>query len=306
MQQEILLVRPRGFCAGVVRAVEIVERCLRQYESPVYCKHQVVHNDRVIRHLEEKGAVFVENAMRIPEGQRVIFSAHGSPPADYALARLRSLKVIDATCPLVSKVHSETYAYAMKGYALIIVGHQGHAEVQATVSRAREMLSEALIVVEPGTQLASFPTSRAGIAVLTQTTLSQEDVAPVVRQVKEQYPDAVILDDICYATTNRQRGVKYLAEHTKYVLIVGSFQSSNSQRLVEVAQRSGCPAFLVSSDEEIPEAAMRVECVGISSGASTPESQVEEVVTALEERGFTRREVEVVAEDVTFKAPAMR
>ena len=299
--REVILVSPRGFCAGVVRAVDIVELALKQRGAPVYCRHAVVHNETVVKDLEAKGAVFVETVDEVPEGSTVVFSAHGSPPEQYEAALTRNLRVIDATCPLVTKVHSEARKYAGDGRAIIVIGHRDHVEVKGSIGQALAATSN-VHVVDPDEELGDIDAEE--VAVLTQTTLSQDDVAPAVARIREAFPSAIVRDDICYATTNRQEAVKRLAEEVDLLLVIGSSQSSNSRRLAEVSRRHGVPAYLVASGENIPwfwvKAAHRV---GVTSGASTPERLVEEVVATLEAGGFTRREVTVIEEEITFKMP---
>lgn len=300
MPKEVLLVRPRGFCAGVVRAVDIVELCLKQYGAPVYMAHQIVHNANVVADLEAKGAIFVETVGEIPEGSTVIFSAHGSPPEQYRTAEARKLNVIDATCPLVYKVHNEARKYGREGRSVIVIGHREHVEVVGSMGQALEATSD-VHLMDPDDPPPELP---GNVAVLTQTTLSQDDVAPAVERIRELYPQAVVRNDICFATTNRQTAVKKLAEEVDMIIIVGSDTSSNSRRLAETARRAGCQAVLVPSGENIPWfLLLNAQRVGVSSGASTPEWLVEGVVKTLEKGDFVRREIEVVSEDVAFKLP---
>lgn len=299
MSKEVLIVRPRGFCAGVVRAVDIVELCLKQYGA-VYMCHEIVHNANVVADLEAKGAIFVETVEEIPEGATVIFSAHGSPPEQYRAAEARKLNVIDATCPLVYKVHNEARKYGRDGRQIIVIGHRDHVEVVGSMGQALEATPD-VYLMDPDDEPPELP---GNVAVLTQTTLSQDDVAPAVERIRELYPQAVVRNDICFATTNRQTAVKKLAEECDVVIIVGSHTSSNSTRLAETARRAGCSAVLVPSGENIPWfLLLNAQRVGVSSGASTPEHLVEEVVRTLQGGGFVRRELEVVVEDVSFKLP---
>lgn len=298
--KEVLVVKPRGFCAGVVRAIDIVELALEQYGVPVYMKHSIVHNANVVSDLEAKGAIFVETVEDIPEGSTVIFSAHGSPPEDFAAAEARDLQTIDATCPLVTRVHNEARKYGREGSSVIVIGHRDHVEVVGSMGQAREATSD-VYLMDPDDEPPELP---GNVAVLTQTTLSQDDVAPAVDRIRELYPQAIVRNDICFATTNRQTAVKKLAEECDVVIIVGSHQSSNSNRLAETARRAGCSAVLVPSGENIPWfLLLNAQRVGVSSGASTPEHLVEDVVRTLEAGGFVRRELEVVIEDVSFKMP---
>ncbi len=304
-RREVLVVKPRGFCAGVVRAIDTVEIALQRYGSPVYSKHAIVHNEAVVAELEAKGVIFVERVEEVPEGAVVIFSAHGSPPEDYTAAKARGLTVIDATCPLVARVHNEARKFAAEGAAIFVIGHRDHVEVKGTLGQA---LNEGADVhlVDPVDPVWDHHAEwdDPPVIVLTQTTLSQDDVAPVVAKIRDSFPNAKVKVDICYATTNRQEAVKYLASEVNLVLVIGSEQSSNSRRLVEAAKRAGGVAYLVQNKEGIPWVWVRGGLqIGVTSGASTPERLVEEVVASLEATGYTRREIEVVPEDVTFKLP---
>lgn len=306
--KEVILASPRGFCAGVVRAIDIVEICLERFGPPVYCKHQVVHNEHVCRRLEEKGVVFIESVEEAPEGSLVVFSAHGSPPDDYRTARARKLKVIDATCPLVTKVHAEAQKYGKEGRAIFVVGHDDHVEVRGTLGKAKESQPTHVYTVNPdriSTEgLPSLPSDVTKGVVLTQTTLSQEDVKPAVDYLRKFIPDVVVRDDICYATQNRQAAIRALAELVQVILVIGSKASSNSNRLKEVAQDLGCPAYLVSELSEVPWTSVtKAETIGVTSGASTPEELVETVVRRLQDIGYHRRELEVIPEKVEFKLP---
>lgn len=304
--KQVLIVKPRGFCAGVVRAIDIVELALGKYGPPVYCKHAVVHNEAVVQDLEVKGAVFVETVEEVPVGAVVVFSAHGSRPEDYEGAKARSLQVVDATCPLVTRVHNEVRKYAAEGRSIIVVGHQAHVEAIGTSGQALSTGAR-VALVEPDQEIdPTLPKTlhNKPVAVVTQTTLSQEDIAPVIEKIQAVFPDVVVRNDICYATTNRQEAVKVLASEVDLVLVVGSDQSSNSRRLAEVSRKAGTPAYLVAAAENVPwfwvQSAQRV---GVTSGASTPEHLVEEVVATLEAGGFAREEIEVVEEDISFKLP---
>lgn len=311
--KEVLIAKPRGFCAGVDRALAIVEQALSKYGAPVYLKHSPVHNETVVEDLCRRGAILVQSIQEVPPGSHVVFSAHGSPPEDYQDAAHRNLHVIDAVCPLVTRVHNEARKYAREGRPVIIVGHSGHVEVKGTLGQAFEA-QLGVHVVDPrhpdlDLDYAMSPygvhqLDQDKVVVLTQTTLSQEDVAPAVEAVKRRFADVVVKNDICYATTNRQQAVKYLASVCDLVLVVGSDESSNSLRLAEVARRENCTAYLIPKAQAIPWFIVRsAQKVGVTSGASTPERLVEEVVDSLErEGGFTRREVEVLEEDVHFKS----
>ena len=316
--KEVLVVKPRGFCAGVVRAVDVVEAALRKH-GKVWVRHAIVHNQAVVQELANKGAVFVDTVEEVPLGEVVVFSAHGSPPEDFRAAAERNLQVIDAVCPLVTRVHNEARKFTREGRIVIIVGHKGHVEVQGTYGQARELILQGLAppngvhVVDPespGENLDAMGISEHHrdlapgdkVAILTQTTLSQDDVAPAVEEIRKRFADVAVRNDLCYATTNRQEAVKYLAKVCNRVLVVGSDESSNSRRLAEVSRREGCTAYLIPNAEAIPWFFVRAaQTVGVSSGASTPERLVEEVVESLEKEGYTRREVEVKEEDVHFK-----
>ncbi|MBI4219565.1 MAG: 4-hydroxy-3-methylbut-2-enyl diphosphate reductase [Chloroflexi bacterium] len=274
---DVFLSSPRGFCAGVVRAVDIVEIALRRFGAPVYVKHQIVHNPHVVASLEAKGAVTVEDVDQVPEGSNVVFSAHGSAPDDFAKARQRNLRVIDATCPLVTRVHNEAKKYEKGGKRLILVGHRGHQEVRGTMGQAHMHLMD-------DREKTALPVWPAGspVAVLTQTTLSVDDTARVVETIRAQFPDAVVRNDICYATTNRQESAKLVARKVDVVLVIGAQNSSNCRRLQEVAEAEGVPAYLINGPAELDTGWLDgVERVGITSGASTPEEMVQAVIKAI-------------------------
>ena len=294
---KVYLAAPRGFCAGVDRAIEIVEIALRRFGAPVYVKHQIVHNAHVVRTLESKGAVTVEDVRDIPEGSNVVFSAHGSPPEDFAAARERGLNVIDATCPLVVKVHNEAKKYRGEGRDVILVGHRGHQEVKGTMGQAPMFFVDD----REGGDLPPWDAD-APVAVLTQTTLSVDDTRRSVETIRRRFGNAVVRDDICYATTNRQDAVKALCERVELVIVVGSQSSSNCNRLREVAEAGGAAAYLIAGREELDPAWLRgVEAVGVTSGASTPDHLVHELLDALEPI-----EVEIVQtaeESVSFRLP---
>lgn len=294
---EVVLSSPRGFCAGVVRAIDVVELCLEKFGKPIYVKHQIVHNPYVVAALERRGAKTVENVSDIPFGSTVVFSAHGSPPEDFENATKRDLKVIDATCPLVTRVHNEAARYHNEGRKIVLVGHRGHAEVRGTMGQAPMTLlddreNEEVHRWDEGTE----------IAVLTQTTLSVDDTARAIGKIKQVYPDAIIRNDVCYATTNRQDAVKKLADQVDMVLVIGSDNSSNCNQLREVAESKGVPAYLINSAAEVNESWIAgISKVGITSGASTPEVLVDEVITKL--RPDTVSTLKGVDEDVTFVLP---
>jgi 4-hydroxy-3-methylbut-2-en-1-yl diphosphate reductase len=302
--RRVLLAAPRGYCAGVERAIDIVEVALATYGPPVYVRKQIVHNLHVVRDLETRGAVFVDELGQVPEGARVVFSAHGVAPAVHAEAGERGLRVIDATCPLVTKVHQEARKFAAKGYDIVLVGHEGHEEVVGTMGHA----PRAVHLVGDEEEAARVEVADPErVAYLTQTTLSVDETAGVIGTLRERFPELAgpRTDDICYATQNRQAAVKALARDCQLVLVIGATNSSNSVRLVEVARAAGSQAHLVPDISAVDPAWFEgVETVGISSGASAPEWLVDELVAALRERGAAEvREVEVVPEDVHFAMP---
>ncbi|MCH8897452.1 MAG: 4-hydroxy-3-methylbut-2-enyl diphosphate reductase [Chloroflexi bacterium] len=297
MIMEVVLSSPRGFCAGVVRAIEVVELCLERFGAPVYVKHQIVHNPFVVAELESKGAITVENVEDIPPGSLVVFSAHGSPPEDFEKAKQRNLKVIDAVCPLVTRVHNEAKKYHGEGKKVLLVGHKGHQEVRGTMGQ----VPMTLVDDAAGSELPQWEDDTE-VAVLTQTTLSVGDTANAIEAIRERYPDAVVRTDICYATTNRQEAVTKMAGLVDLVLVIGAENSSNCNRLREVAEALGVPAYLINGPEEIDSTWIEgKEKVGITSGASTPEVLVESVIQALAPEKvtlFTGAE-----EDVSFTLP---
>jgi 4-hydroxy-3-methylbut-2-enyl diphosphate reductase len=302
--KRIVLASPRGYCAGVERAVETVERALEHRGAPVYVRKQIVHNAHVVRELEARGAVFVESEEEVPEGATVVFSAHGVAPSVYSNARSRRLATIDATCPLVSKVHAEARHYAARGYTILLIGHAGHEEVEGTTGEA----PDAIVLVESVEDAERLELPQAGrVAYLTQTTLSVDETAEIVDVLRRRFPgiEAPRKEDICYATTNRQTAVKELLGDVDLLLVIGSRNSSNSNRLVEVARAGGVPAHLVDDETEIDEAWLDgVEAVGITSGASAPETLVRRVVGWFRERGVEDVRDGNEPEDVSFRLPA--
>ncbi|MEC7913590.1 MAG: 4-hydroxy-3-methylbut-2-enyl diphosphate reductase [Chloroflexota bacterium] len=265
---------PRGFCAGVVRAIDIVELALEKYGPPIYVKHQIVHNPFVVNDLESKGAITVENVDEIPVGSKVVFSAHGSPPEDFKKAKEQGLQVLDATCPLVIKVHNEAKKYNRDGRKIILVGHKGHQEVKGTTGQTdMEIVDDREEFVSPEWD-KSIP-----VAVLTQTTLSVDDTENSIRNIQNSFSDVLVRNDLCYATTNRQMAVKEISNHVEIFLVVGAQNSSNCNRLKEVAESNGVPAFLINSVEELDLKWLAdVENVGVTSGASTPDSLVRGII----------------------------
>jgi len=302
--RELVLAAPRASCAGVVRAVEVVERALADRGAPIYVRKQIVHNAHVVSELERSGAIFVDEIDEVPPASTVIFSAHGVSPAVRESATARGLDVIDATCPLVSKVHAEARRFAAAGYDIVLVGHDGHEEVEGTFGEAPERTH----LIAGADEVASLEvTDPERVAYLTQTTLALDETAGVIDALRERFPAIVgpASDDICYATQNRQDAVRALAADCDVVLVVGSGNSSNSRRLVEVAERAGCPARLVENAADIPPALLvGADRVGLTAGASAPEALVAEVVGALDGLGgVSLVERSVANEDVHFKLP---
>ena len=288
---------PRGFCAGVVRAIDVVELALKKYEHPVYVKHQIVHNPYVVQSLEAKGAITVEDVDEIPEGSTVVFSAHGSPPEDFEKADGRNLNVIDATCPLVTKVHNEARKYATEGRKLILVGHRGHQEVIGTMGQRPMALVDDTEEIELPDWDPETP-----VTVITQTTLSVDDTSRAIEHIEEQFPNVIVRNDLCYATTNRQTAVKQLCRFVDLVLVIGAPNSSNCNRLRDVAEASGVTAYLINGPDELDREWIEdVETIGITSGASTPELLVEEVIKALGPEEVIP--IDGVEEDVSFVLP---
>lgn len=304
IEKRVLLLKPRGFCAGVVRAIDVVKIALETFGAPIYVRKEIVHNRFVVNELAEKGAIFVDDIDQVPSGMRVIYSAHGVSPAVREQSKQRNLKVIDATCPLVTKVHVEAVKFAKQGYSLVLIGHRDHDEIEGTlgeapdvttvVSSAREV--EALEVPDP-----------KRVAYLTQTTLSLDEARDIIQALKEKFPNIVgpHSQDICYATENRQTAVKNVAHNAELVLVVGSNNSSNSNRLVEVSQNLGTRGYLIDNSDAIDSEWLEgVATVAVTAGASAPEVLVEDVVAYLRDRGFGFvEEVEVMPENVRFGLP---
>ena len=304
MSGRVLLAAPRSFCAGVDRAIEIVERLLEQHGAPVYVRHQIVHNEHVVRRLEALGAVFVEDESEIPEGEFCVLSAHGVAPSVKENAQARGLKIVDATCPLVNKVHAEARRYADSGHLVALVGHANHVEVIGTLGER----PDDTVVIESPEQARALKTDKP-VAVITQTTLSLDDVAPIVDALGENVGGSLRRphhDDICYATQNRQDAVKAMVEQgATLILVIGSENSSNAQRLVEVAQAAGATATLVDGESSFGEELLAGhEVVGLTAGASTPEELVRATAERLALRGYpTLEEITVAREDVHFRLP---
>jgi 4-hydroxy-3-methylbut-2-enyl diphosphate reductase len=301
---ETVLAQPRGFCAGVVRAIEIVERALEAHGPPVYVFHEIVHNRYVVQDLQRRGAIFVDDLAAIPAGSVTVFSAHGVANAVVAQAHQRELNAIDATCPLVTKVHVQAQQYSRRGYELVIIGHRGHEEVEGTRGSVDGVVH---ILCTPEEVVALDVLDEARLAYVTQTTLSLDDTREVIAALKRRFPaiHGPHLDDICYATQNRQNAVKRLAAEVDLLLVVGARNSSNSNRLRETGAQCGLPAYLVQDETEIEtEWLTGVSRIGVTAGASAPEVLVRRVLRRLEELGVTNtRELDGVRETTTFPLP---
>jgi 4-hydroxy-3-methylbut-2-enyl diphosphate reductase len=304
MPTRLILARPRGYCAGVERAVETVERALELYGAPVYVRKQIVHNAHVVRELEKRGAIFVEDEADVPEGERVVLSAHGVAPSVYANVERRGLSAIDATCPLVTKVHVEARRYADEGYTIVLIGHEGHEEVVGTVGEA----PDSIVVVGSAEEAEALPLAPdTRLAYVTQTTLSVDETAQIVRVLRRRFPDlrGPSKDDICYATTNRQQAVKEMLGEIDLLLVVGSSNSSNSNRLVDVARAAGIESHLIDDEHAIDESWLDgAETVGLTSGASAPERLVTRVCDWFRARGVLDiAPLRTRLEDVVFRLP---
>jgi 4-hydroxy-3-methylbut-2-en-1-yl diphosphate reductase len=303
-EKHVLLLKPRGFCAGVVRAIDIVRIALETFGAPIYVRKEIVHNRFVVNELAEKGAIFVDDIHQVPEGARVIYSAHGVSPAVREQSKERKLKVIDATCPLVTKVHVEAVKFARQGYSLVLIGHRDHDEIEGTLGEAPDVTQVVSSVEEVRTLEVPDPEH---VAYLTQTTLSLDESHDIIQALKAKFPKIVgpHSQDICYATENRQVAVKNVAHSADLVLVVGSNNSSNSNRLVEVSRNLGTQGHLIDNAEAIhPEWLQGVKNVAVTAGASAPEILVEGVISYLKKNGFgTVDEVEVMPENVRFGLP---
>ncbi|CAN5586670.1 4-hydroxy-3-methylbut-2-enyl diphosphate reductase [soil metagenome] len=301
---KVLLAAPRGYCAGVDRAVQTVEHALEMHGSPVYVRKEIVHNKHVVEQLTKRGAVFVEEETEVPEGEMVVFSAHGVSPKVHENAEARKLQTIDATCPLVTKVHVEARKFAADGYTIVLVGHDGHEEVEGTTGEAPDNI----VLVENEDDVEALEVSDPDkVAYITQTTLSVDETSTIIAALKRKFPSMTgpKTDDICYATTNRQQAVKELARECDLILVIGSTNSSNSVRLVEVAREHGAASHLIDFAHQVQEEWLEgVDTVGITSGASAPEELVDELVGLFRERGAESvSELKTVDEDVRFMLP---
>ncbi|MBM3667117.1 MAG: 4-hydroxy-3-methylbut-2-enyl diphosphate reductase [Actinobacteria bacterium] len=302
--KRVLLAAPRGYCAGVDRAVQTVEHALDLHGAPVYVRKEIVHNKHVVEELAKRGAIFVDQETEVPEGELVVFSAHGVAPSVHENAAERRLRTIDATCPLVTKVHVEARKFAADGYTIVLVGHDGHEEVEGTTGEA----PESIVLVETEEDVERLEVSDPDrVAYITQTTLSVDETSAIIAALKRKFPKITgpKTDDICYATTNRQQAVKELARECDLVLVIGSTNSSNSVRLVEVAREHGVASHLIDFHHQVQEEWLEgVETVGITSGASAPEDLVEDLVRMFRERGAESvEELKTVEEDVRFMLP---
>jgi len=302
--ERVLLASPRGYCAGVERAVETVERALQLYGAPVYVRKQIVHNAHVVRELEARGAIFVDTEEEVPTGATVVFSAHGVAPSVHANAATRRLRTIDATCPLVTKVHAQARRYAADGYTIVLIGHEGHEEVEGTLGEA----PESIVLVQSVEEAESVELAEhAKLAYITQTTLSVDETQEIITALRRRFPEihAPKREDICYATSNRQWAVKEMFEHIELLFVIGSRNSSNSNRLVEVARAAGIESYLIDDDTEIDERWLEgVQTVGLTSGASAPEHLVTRVCDWFRARGVSEIEQHrMVDEGVEFRLP---
>ena len=302
--KKVLLLKPRGFCAGVVRAIDVVNIALETFGAPIYVRREIVHNRYVVNELAEKGAIFVHEIDDVPVGQRVIYSAHGVSPAVREISKQRHLKVIDATCPLVTKVHTEAVKFAKQGYSLVLIGHRDHDEIEGTLGEAPDVTHVVSNVAEATALEVPDPNH---VAYLTQTTLSLAEAHDIIHALKMKFPKIVgpHSQDICYATENRQVAVRNVAHNAGLVLVVGSTNSSNSNRLVEVSRNLGTIGYLIDNSQAIDPAWLQgVNTVAVTAGASAPEVLVEDVVNYLRQNGFNNvEEVEVMPENVRFGLP---
>ena len=293
---DIYLANPRGFCAGVVLAIDLVEIALEKYGAPVYVKHQIVHNPVVVSEVESKGAITVEKVSEIPDNSVVVFSAHGSPPEDYKLAKEKNIIVIDATCPLVTKVHNEAKKYSKEGKKIILVGHKGHQEVIGTSGQAN------MKIIDDREKFNLKKSTDDEVIVLSQTTLSVRDTQDTIDKIKNIHPKAIVRNDICYATTNRQEVTVKLAKKVDLILVVGASNSSNCNRLKDVSIQSGTKAYLINSFDEIKDEWLKnVNKLGLTSGASTPDKLVFEIIKKLNPSNVFK--FDDIEEDIKFEIP---
>jgi 4-hydroxy-3-methylbut-2-en-1-yl diphosphate reductase len=302
--RRVVLAAPRGYCAGVDRAVQTVEHALDLHGPPVYVRKEIVHNKHVVQQLTQRGAIFVDEETEVPEGELIVFSAHGVAPSVHENSAARRLRTIDATCPLVTKVHVEARKFAAQDYTVVLIGHEGHEEVEGTTGEA----PDSIVLVQTADDVDALEVPDPNrIAYITQTTLSVDETTAIIERLKAKFPAIVgpKTDDICYATTNRQQAVKQLATKCDLVLVIGSTNSSNSNRLVEVAREHGAASHLIDNSLQVDEAWLEgIESVGITSGASAPEELVEQLVEFFRERGADDvSELRVVDEDVRFMLP---
>ncbi len=301
---KIYLAKPRGFCAGVERAIEILDIALKKFGSPIYVRHAIVHNEKVVKEFEERGAVFVENIEEVPEGSIIIFSAHGVSPEVRKKAEKKNLKIIDATCPLVTKVHLEAKYFANNNYIIFLIGHKNHVEVEGTMGEAPDKI----ILIEKKEDIEKLDGKDfEKIAILTQTTLSVDDTREIISEIQKKFKNVTKprADDICYATQNRQDAVKKIAPFVDIFLVIGSKKSSNSNRLKEIAEKYGTKSYLINDKSEIPQDDLKnVDAIGITSGASTPEKLVDEIIEELKKLGAEEViEVKGTEENIKFSLP---
>ena len=302
--KKIYLACPRGFCAGVERAVKIVDTLLKKIRPPLYVRHQIVHNQSVISHFEKKGAIFIENLKEIPDSSRVVFSAHGSPPIIYRQAKKKKLKVYDAVCPLVTKVHFEARRYHKEGYFIFYIGHKNHPEVEGVLG---EIPTNSVALIQTIEQAKKIhPPQKEKLVVLTQTTLSYDDTEEIINRLKKKFPKLTLPPafDICFATQNRQNAVKELAKKTDLILVVGSKNSSNSNRLKEVAEKAGKTVYLVDGISEINTSWLKeVENLGIAAGASAPDYVIDKVIDYFSDSAALVEELITMKENISFPLP---
>ncbi len=306
MIKNVITVSPRGFCAGVARSIDVVKDCLEIFGAPVYVKHAIVHNKTVVNDLTAAGAVTVEEVSEIPKGAIAVFSAHGSPPEHFAQARARGIRVIDATCPLVTKVHIEIVRYIQDGFKVVYIGHRGHVEGIGVLGEAKKLGIE-VPLIDTIDEVKDLPyATEEKIVILTQTTLSVDETKDIAEAIKKKYPNTSepAASDICFATTNRQGAIKLLAKRVDVIIVVGSVTSSNSNRLVEVAKAEGTDAYLVDTSKELQKEWFKEkETVGISAGASAPEYRVQEIVDHFTRDGAKKETYDPIEENMTFTPP---